>query len=250
MARFATFSFLLVTVVAAAVPGMAADAATAGATTASATSTAVTDALAADATAAATAPAGDAALLARITAQARTLTTVAGSFTQKTTTSDGDPPKLLTGTFAIEVPDKYSVVESRPGDPVWRLRLWSDGIGHWQSELQFAGMAPDVSAHDGDADLERVLACLRGDFAVLAADYRVIAAASGDGATVLLTPVKQGGDGPAGSGPVRIVLDHDLHARSVDIDQPGGQHVQITVATATYGQPSPAGSFTAPNLNP
>jgi len=251
MVRFAELSFLLVTVVAAAVPGTSADAATTGATTASATSTDVTGAMTADATASTTAPAGDPALLARITAQAQTLTTVAGSFTQKTTSSDGDAPKTLTGTFAIEVPDHYSLVESRPGDPVWRLRLWSDGTGHWQSEQQFAGMDPDVSVHDGDADLERVLACLRGDFAVLAADYRIIAEASSDGATVLLTPVKQSGlDGPTGAGPVRIVLDHDLHAKSVDLDQPGGQHIQIEVTAATYGQPSPAGSFTPPNLNP
>jgi outer membrane lipoprotein-sorting protein len=230
----------LVGLIAAALPALLAHAAAADATGADPTGAAA---------AAITPPVGDPDLLARISAQAKTLTTVAGTFTQQTTGTDGDAPKLITGTFAIEAPDKYSVVESRPDDADWHMRQWSDGEGHWQSEQQLPGIPPDISPQHGDADLERVIACLRGDFTAVGVDYAVSAlpgdSATGNrpaaGATILLTPHADSHDLP-----VRIVLDHDFHAVRVDLDQPGGQHIAVTVTAATYGRPSPDGSFTPP----
>jgi len=233
---------------------------------------------AADAPVPATAPAADAdtpaaaapatpataseTLLEAISATARLVVTVSGRYEQRTLNAGDIRPEVRLGRFAIQAPDHYNLVETRPDDPDWKKRQCSDGHTQWEIEQVFPDVKPAITTHsDGaaDGDLRRVMACVRGDLSGLASDFSITATAThmtqsaagaapiapspatGDGARLVLLP--RSAEIARDVSRVVILLDADSHVRTLTIEQPSGTRITLTITAAVYNQPVPDQDF-------
>jgi hypothetical protein len=197
-------------------------------------------------------PADDPALLERIAAAHRSATTMAATFSQRTTNaaSPEDPPRLMQGHFELQAPDRYNLVLTKPTDKDWRQRFVCDGKRYAEIERVAEGIDPSVKirdAADGDADIRRVISCARGDLKELAKDFAIRAqpAADGAGAVVVLAPANA--DVAKELDRVRIELGADLRVKALTLEQPSGTRIAIAVESAVYDQPLPAETFVIPD---
>ncbi len=197
---------------------------------------------------------GDAALLERIAAVARAMKTMQGTFV-KHTFNPGmqDDPVVTKGKFAIAVPDKYNLVETKPDEPEYRKRTCSDGASIAEIEQISSELEPDTHVRavgDADVELRRVLACVRGDFTQLKADFSVMAAVApkpADGSTVTLTPTNA--DVAHDLTKVEIRLDAACHASAIELVQPSGTRILVRIDGAEYDRPIAADTFSMPGNN-
>lgn len=207
-------------------------------------------------------PANDPAVLERLLAVQAAVSTVSGTFVQKTVRAD-DPEGGGTeyrGRFDLQAPDRYNLVYTNPQDEEWRLRHCSDGTTRWQIEQLFAGEKPEVTAKPvageaagggtgertiGDVP-QRIAALLRGDRTSLVSDFTVVVAAVGEGFALTLTPKP----GPLEEHLVRVEVDLDgsAHVTALRFFDRQGNRVTVTVSDAVYGQtiPPETFSYTAP----
>lgn len=183
--------------------------------------------------------ADSAALVAQLAAAHSKATTIEGRFTQRTSRSDdaGAEPRVLKAVFAVQFPDCYDLVFTRPDDEEWRQRLCSDGERRWVLEQSFANTPPDVTitrVGDNDAELKRLFACLRMDVSTLERDFSLEAVAQ-EGIQVTLTPKAAAGDRAAS--PERIVAAFDAahHLKKLMITDGNGNRHDLTVDRAEYG---------------
>lgn len=194
---------------------------------------------------------GDSALLERIAGVARAMTTMQGAFVKRTyNPSMPDEPAVTKGKFAIAVPDKYNLVETKPDEPDYRKRTCSDGTTIAEIEAVSSDQEPDRRSRavgDADVELRRVLACVRGDFSQLKGDFTIVAAVAAkpeDGSTVTLTPTNA--DVAHDISRIQIHLDAASHVSGLEVDQPSGTRIVVQVDSAEYEQPIPAETFTMP----
>lgn len=193
-----------------------------------------------------------AALLERLAAANSTTTVVTGQLTQRTTRADdaGAEPRVLKAVFAVQFPNRYDLVFTRPDDDEWRQRLCCDGERRWVVEQSMAGTPPDRSVtrvDDNDVELKRLFACLRMDVATLSKDYD-LKAENTAGIRVTLAP-KAPKDREQAVQPERLIAEfngnHRLK-RLVLTDAQGNRH-EITVDQAEYGRSVTPDRFRGPD---
>jgi hypothetical protein len=191
----------------------------------------------------ASAPA-ESALLARIAQVGQGVNTVTGHFTQRTDNPGETTAQLREGTFAIEEPDHYEIVQTRPDDASWKQRLCSDGQTEWEVEQTLPDIPPEQSSHPAgaaDADLRRILECIRGDIGVLKRDYTIHAEPHAPGFRLQLTPL--GAEQARSVSRITVDLDGGCHVLAIDVLQPGGARIVLEVHQAVYNQPVSADHF-------
>ncbi len=190
--------------------------------------------------------------LATITAAAKSITTVQGEATQRTSDrgQKGEPPALSTLRFAMQTPNRYDVVVVKPRDPDFRQRFCSDGTTHWE----VVQLAPDqpvdvITSTDGErtARFRRIMACVRGDLTALQREFTLTAQAvpaadakAAAGYRLDLVPAT-----PAVAQQVerfQIDVDAELHARVITIEDASVSLV-ISIDRAVYNQPIDAARF-------
>ncbi len=198
-------------------------------------------------------------LLTRLLVAQQSITSVSGRLVQRNIRVD-DPEgggNTHEATFALEVPDKYNLVYTKPGDDEWRLRMCSDGKVRRQIEQMFADQQPDVSesvvgggAGDGGAGNggggtgigERISEFLRFDPIAVNKDFIVSIATAGEGFRLDLLP--RGGDLARQVKGISIDLDTQFRTREVRFDDPQGNRIVISVVEAVYNVAIPPETFT------
>jgi hypothetical protein len=197
-------------------------------------------------------------LLTRLLGAQQAVTSVAGTFVQRNLRAD-DPDGTASvheATFALQVPDKYNLVYTKPGDDEWRLRYCSDGVLRREITQMFAGQDPDVittpvkaagggaNGEGGDgADIGRYISTfLRFDPAEVNKDFVVTIATAGDGFRLDLLP--RGADLARQVKSVAVELDGGFRTREIRFDDPQGNRVVVSVVTSEYNGTIPAGMFT------
>ena len=203
-------------------------------------------------------------LLARLTATHRTVTTVTGTLTQRTSQRDdvNDEARVSKATFAVQFPNNYDLEFTRPDDEEWRLRLCSDGERRWHIEQSFAGTAPDTRMQrtgDGDAELKRLLACLRLDVKTLRQEFIVkavpLTAASSakkspqDQATgIRVTLIPKPSEEELAKQIERITADfnNENQLKRLVLDEAQGSRYEVVIDRAEYGKPIKPELFQGP----
>ncbi|MBA3686122.1 MAG: outer membrane lipoprotein carrier protein LolA [Planctomycetes bacterium] len=201
---------------------------------------------------AADSPAGD--LLTRLLKAQQTITSVSGRFTQRNLRAD-DPEgtaSLHEATFALQAPDKYNLVYTKPGDDEWRLRYCSDGVVRKEVTQMFAGQEPDVVASPvkgdggtgaGGVDIGRYIsAFLRFDPVAVNKDFIVAIATAGEGYRLDLLPREAELARQVQS--ISVDLDANFQTRGIRFDDPQGNRIVVNVTKAVYNDGIPPGTFT------
>lgn len=192
------------------------------------------------------------ALLERLTTAHRQIATISGLLTQRTTRSDdaGAEPRVLKATFAVQFPDRYDLVFTRPDDEEWRQRLCCDGERRWMIEQSFRGTPPDQTVTrvgDNDLELKRLFACLRMDLPILQKDYEVKADTLDERIRVVLTPkapAQQPGPRPD---QLTATFDASNHLRQLVMIDGHGNRTEAVIDQADYDRPLPTERFRGPD---
>lgn len=189
----------------------------------------------------------DAELLKQLATANESLTTVTGTFTQKTSRADdiGIEPRIMHATFAIEFPDHYDLVFTRPEDSEWRQRLCSEGTKFWTIEQSFSDTPPDVTVTPVDhhnEELERIFAYLRFDVLALEQNFIVSAEATVAERVPVVTLLPKIA---SSSNPEKIIVNFDksLHVQRLQIYDAQENITEITLDSSVYGEPIPPERF-------
>jgi len=214
-------------------------------------------------------------LLKRMVLAQRGITTIQGTLTQTMRRADEEPASgdAHLGRFAVQVPDRYNLVYSKPKDDQWRLRLCCDGERRWRIEQFFADEAPDVvvrlvrppaaapgaggaapaapAAKEDEVGeaLRRIIDFRRLDLSTIGKDFKPAAEAMPDGTYRLTLVPRQAGLAQH----IRVVvatLDQDFHTTGIVLDDPQGNRVTVVITTAVYNQPVAPEVFVGPAAKP
>lgn len=197
-------------------------------------------------------------LLTKLLGAQQAITSVSGRFVQRNLRAD-DPEGTATvheARFAMQVPDRYNLVYTKPGDDEWRLRYCSDGNVRREITQMFAGQEPDVittavrreaSAGDvgaGDgADLGRYISTfLRFDPVAVNKDFVVAIATAGEGYRLDLLP--RGADLAKQVKSISVDLDQSFQTKEIRFDDPQGNRIVVSVVESVYNGTIPPGTFT------
>jgi len=199
------------------------------------------------------APAEGAALIERIAAAHRTITSVQGHATWCTRNRDepaGDERVQLV-RFYFLLPDHYHLAITKPGDEDTLDIVRSDGVRREELKYVFRNDPPDSTVTPvgaDDAEFTRLLACFRFDVPALSKDFAVQAEAVAAGARVILRPLHAPLSDQLTS--ITIDLDAALAITRIVWDDPQGNRYAVTIDQALYDQPIDPAKFQIPPAAP
>lgn len=186
--------------------------------------------------------ANDQALLEKILAAQKTVETVQGRFTQRSSNTKDSPDEVfvLKAVFAIKQPDHFNLTYTKPGDDGWRERICSDGKTRWDVEILFTGDEPTVSKktvdpNDDQDPLRRVAAFFKLDRAELEKEFSIVAEKREGGSRLTLTPVNPGLAEQIAK--IVVELDGEMRTSQVQFEDQDGNRIVLTIDEAVYNKP-------------